>query len=968
MSLKSPQEMACDLGPKLSGNVCSDIITRTIYSTDGSMFKIIPALVVEPKNVDDVKKIVLYASENKIPLAPRGGGTGLAGESLTNGIVIDFSVFMNRIKEINLKDGWARVEPGVVPGNLNRELLKDNLIFGPDPSTVNFCTIGGMIANNSTGAHSLRYGMTNKWILSITLMLYDGTVFEFSKENINSQSFQKLLNSSSTVGKIYKKVISEIKNSTDLIQSTWPRAPRNRHGYNLKDVCTNDGQVDLTQLICGAEGTLGIILEAKIKLVSKDPYSDLIGVTFKNRMTALEAVPAILNYSPSALEIIDEKCLNMARENRVYQDLYPPHIGAVLLVEFDDNNQEEIEKSIENIEKKFVQDLNLAVEVQRCESKEKRDTIWKMRKLIAGMISQIQSRFRPFPIIEDVCVHPSELPKFVKGVENILKKWQLEFLCYGHAGDGIVHLRPFLDIKSSETYKWLPQMCDKVYDLALELSGTISGEHGDGLLRAPFIKKQYGKLFDTFLEIKKTFDPTNIFNPNKKTGCTDFDHWSEDVRYGEDYKLINYSPKLVWPLQSLQKTVETCNGCGACRNKIVDESQMCPMFRAFGKEIATPRAKANIMRAFLSGEFDKKELKDLLDVGDYCINCKMCLLDCPANIKIADLMVELKANLRSLLGTPLDIRMLALSEKMVVLGSLFPKIFNYFSQTYFVRKVLKLIGGVTDKRTPPCLSEKSFKQVVADRQEKIPKKKVASDEKIVYFIDTYAAFINTNIIDSVFKVMKANNIEVVIPDQKSCGIIQYNYGLIDQAKKLAKFNLQNIIEYVRQGYKVICTEPTAALMLKEEYQAFDDSKDFKLLADATYEMGAYLYKLYQSSRLNIDFGPIPHTFGYHMPCHLKKINDKSYFCEVLKLIPKIDVYNIDKGCCGIAGTFGMREKGYQTSLMIGEKLFYEMRNPDIDFGLTECSTCRMQIKHAVSEKQIFHPIEVLAMAIKWRQP
>ena len=924
-----------ELSPLLRGKVYTDLATRLLYATDASIFKLTPLAVIEPKDFVDIKETLKFAHKYSLPVAARGAGTGLAGESLTQGLVLDLSVHFNRIKQIDCNLDIVTLEAGVTLGQLNLTLKDLGKIFGPDPATANRCTLGGMINNNSTGAHSLRYGMTRDWLHSLTVMLADGNIVRLGRNDL-----QQTYNHSAEA-KLYKDLIPLLQQNEKLIEHTWPATPRNRHGYLLKDVISNN-TIDLCKLIAGSEGTLAIVLEAKLKITDLPKATDLIYLNFATLEDAARAVPKLLKFSPCAIEIIDETCLNMARTNPLYQQLFPQHIKSILLVEFDGENLEEIGTKIKRLESSF--------EIRHCQDQAEKENIWQMRKLISGMINKFPGDYQPIPLIEDVCVSPDHLVEYLSGVKKILQKRDLNFLCFGHAGDGTVHLRPFLNTRQLSQSDWLPPLCDEVYQLTLDLKGSISGEHGDGFLRAPFIAKQYKELFPIFKQIKNIFDPYHLLNPNKKTGCTDFRYWKNNLRYQQPQR--QFENKFSWAKKKLEEVVGACNGCGACRSRLRD-TDMCPIFRIYGLEMATPRAKANLVRAFLNGEVPFSTLKQL---SDYCLNCKMCALECPSNVQAADLILEIRARASKGLQT----RLLLQLENLLKLGSLTPKLTNFFSNQSFTKWIVERLVGITRWRDNPKLAKLTAIQEHAKLYH-LPARP-GDHLKVVYFLDTFTNLINTNVARALIRVLQHNNIEVIIPKQKESGVVQMTYGNLKRIKKIAAYNLEQLLPYVRQGYKVICTEPSAALMLKEEYLQLSNNADFQELSQATYDYADFLLMLDRQGQLKKNFHPLNEQFRYHFPCHLKILQKTPMAIKLLQLIPELKTDYANYGCCGIAGTYGMKKKNYQNSQEIGKNLFNALSNSKV---VTDCSTCKLQIEHNVKTHELLHPIELLAKAYNY---
>ncbi len=918
--------------------IYDDVVTRNLYSTDASMFRVLPKYVVEPETIEDVRTALKMAREKKIPVACRGGGTGLAGESLSEGMVIDFSVHFDKIIKLVPEERTVVVQPGVVHGILNKKLKEYGLIFGPDPATSNRCTMGGILANNSTGAHSLRYGMAIDWVKGLKVMLHDGEVIELKRDHRDQITREDL-----------KKVIRILRENEELIDLKWPNTPRNRHGYLLKDIVHRDNTVDLFKLFIGSEGTLGIILEAELKVTKIPDYTKLLCLTFKNRNDAATATAPLLKYDPSAIEIVDSICLDMARSSDVYSSIFPTEIDSILMVELDGHDENEITSKMEEIKEEFVGENKISTGIIIPKNEEEKNTIWQMRKLIAGMINKVPGKFQPIPVIEDVCIRPELLPEYFNKVDQILKKKGLKFLCFGHAGDGTVHIRPFLDLKNENTYQWLPAVCEEIYDVTLEMKGTISGEHGDGYLRAPFIERQYGELYPIFEEIKKIMDPTGLLNPDKQTGCKDFSRWQHNHKYreGRPYKSI-----LNWSHVNLLENCEACNGCGECRTSM-KERDMCPMFRAYGLEVAATRSKANLMRNFLYGNLDNVPLKELKRVASYCINCKRCEHDCPSGVRGGDLMAEIKA----LAGLDYFEKILCHMEKGMRLATYFPRLSNFMTSLKVSRFFMEKIFGLDRRRVPPKFAVRSFRKL----KSKYKWTRGESEYKVALFLDSFVELMEGDVAESFVQILRHNDIEVVVPKQVGSAIVNMNYGDVKTVSKNAKLNSRFLGPYAENGYTIVCPEPSAALMLKEEYAMVAEGEFQQKVAENTMDAMSFLHMLHEQGKLKTDFKPVEVKIGYHAPCHLKMVGKAEHALKLLRLIPGLEVEHIDQGCCGIAGTFGMRAGKMDTSLKIAEGLFSKLANESIKIGATECSTCREQMAYGSGKKTV-HPLVIIAEA------
>ena len=915
------------LKQRIQGDIFDSELIRSIYSTDSSMFKRTPALVACPKTEEDVLLLLEFAKASDLTIAPRGAGTGLAGESLTSGIVIDFSKYFNKIVEYDSVAQTVVLLPGVIHGVLNNFLAPDRLIFGPDPATSNRCTMGGMIANNSTGAHSLKYGMTSRWVKNLKIMLANGKIIN-TKDNTIPGDIQTL-----------------IQNNTDIIKNTWPCTPRNRHGYLLYNVI-KDNRFDLGQLFVASEGTLGIILEATLGLGTVIDTT-LISIHFANRFDALSAAHLLLEFAPSAVEIIDDVCLKMARENKIYKELFPENISSLLLVELPVTKDSSSTNTINHISNKL-NDYQLKHTLKEYLDPKSRDQAWNLRKQVAGLINRIPGKYQPLPMIEDVCVNPADLKEYVFGVENILKKYDLKYLTYGHAGDGTVHLRPFLNMKDKNTLKLLPLICDEVYTHTLKIKGTISGEHGDGYLRGPFIKKQYGpEMFELFKTIKQRLDSGNLLNPDKKTGAPQVETWSEFIKFLE-YKIRpDFSLNLNWSNELFMAEADKCNGCGACRSQL-DDVDMCPVFKSTGHEFHTPRAKVNTIKSLIQGAFTNPDYQELKLIFSYCVGCGRCEENCPSNVSIRKLVYEMRALINHKTAPNLSQIFIHNLSFLILKLSHFPRIANALNRLSLTKKIQSALLGLDTTRSLPSINKKIKRRI--------------NQGKIVFFSDIYSGTVNTHITDHLISILKYNNIEVCIPKVLNAGVIEYTYANTKKVKDIIQANREILLPLIQDGAQILVSEPSAQLMLTNEYSQFISTSEMKLFNEHCLFYADYLLALKQEGKLRPFNTTLNFNGAFHLACHQKKLPAPYSSYHLLSMINGLKVHKLQSGCCGLSGTFGLTKDHSQISNTIGGKKLQELSSLAFDFGISDCGSCLMQLKHLCPLKEHFHPIELMAKA------
>lgn len=954
-----PEQIAVDLVKSVRGDVFADILHRAAYSTDASIYRIVPECVVAPRDSADVVAVVKYACAKGIPVVARGAGSGVAGESLCSGIVFDMTRYMDKI--ISVKDDGQRVicEPGVVLDDLNKYLSQYSRKIGPDPSSSNRATVGGCVANDATGAHSLEYGYMASYVESIEAVLADGSLVEFKND------FEP---DSSRVSAIAKECETVLRGKEEVINRALPESERNRSGYNIAGLC-RDGKVDLARLLAGSEGTLAIFTKITLRTVVLEPAKGLLQLEFDSLEKMAQAVLIIVDSGASACELMDRALIDLAFEALPkYRDILPTGADAVLLVEHIGQTEQQVRGKIEKTDSAVG---NLANSRRAFFKENEQKRLWKSRKDAVPLLYRKKDKKRPVGFMEDTSVAYKRLGKYIAGLQRIEKKYDFKVSFFGHAGDGELHLRPYLDLSDPADVQKMQAIANDVFLLTWSLGGSISGEHADGLVRAAFVRQQYGdEYYEILCKIKNVFDPENLMNPGKIIN-TDAEIMVKSLR--AEHKILPERIKtdLLFDKDELELELEQCYGCGLCLSNEPD-LRMCPVFRAVGEELGSSRAKANILNFRATGQLDDKDFESpqFRKFLDLCINCKACLQECPSGVDISKLMTIARAEYVRRKGLRRAEFVLSHNRYLSMLGSTFSPISNFFMRISIFKWFLEKVAGIDRRRAMPSFRRGSFL--------KAGRKYIAACEpiekpidKVVYFVDSYANYNDHELGFAVLDVLRANDIEVILPKQRPAPLPAIVYGNVKRARKDLSYSVTYLAKAVRDGYKIVCSEPSAALCLKQELRHFVKGDDVKLVLESTYELMNYLLDLHNQGRLNKPTRKLQEEFVYHLPCHLCAVGDssgrslpkhgESASIKLLQGLCGVKIAGLNAGCCGIAGTFGMQKKNYELSSQMAESLKKALQKSPIKNVLTECSTCKMQIEH-ISDCNVRHPIKVLAEA------
>lgn len=964
------ERIQADLRGLISGQVRCDDAFVQMYSTDGSIYQVAPLGVVRPRNQYDVQAAVKYAADNVIPIHARGAGTGLAGESLGPGLVMDFSQGMRRIVSVN--HDHVVVQPGVVLGQLNRYLAGFGKQFAPDPATGGVTTIGSVVALDASGSNWLRYGSARRHVRSLQVVLADGESFEAARHPVTDDPHVDPI---PRRRELVRRLAELIQREESVIRANQPQAWVNRCGYHLHDVLS-DGQLDLAKLITGSEGTLALITQLTLAIEPIPKQRGLCLMFFDRLEAAATAASEAKSLGVSACDLLDRRILSLARDlDPRYAQAIPREAEAMLLVEQQADESGSVLETLQQVAVRWQRRRRLAFGFHLALSPDEYDMFRRLTRRVSPTLFRVQGTERPVPFIEDVAVPPEVLPDFLVKMQNVFKSWQITASFFAHAGHGQIHVRPFLDLTNTADVNKMPELATQLYEEVLAVGGTISGEHGCGLSRTWYVRRQTGPLYDVLREVKRIFDPQNLFNPGKvvadvpqpltknlRTAAAEDDRPLNETQVAEDAA----KPKekvdlhLVWR-QLPQIESESCNGCGRCRT-MSPEMRMCPIFRYAPAEESSPRAKANLMRAVLQGELAANSLasEQLKEIADLCVNCHQCRLECPAEVDIPKLMIEAKSQYVVANGLDTTDWFLSRLDSVSRWGARLGPIANWLLHTRWTRWVLEKLTGLAQGRKLPRLAATTFLRR-ADRS-RLTRPARRTGGKILYFVDVYANWYDVQLAESLVAIMQHHGIAVYVPaGQLQSGMARITLGDVERARKLAARNVALLADAVRQGYEIVCTEPSAALCLTQEYPSLLDDDDARLVAEHTTEACSYLWKLHQVGRLELDLRPINLTLGYHHPCHLRALDVGAPGESLLRLIPGLSVRRIERGCSGMAGTFGMRRDNYRASLRAGWGLISALRDPLIDLGTTECSACKIQMEQGTTKPTI-HPLKMLALA------
>ncbi len=975
--IRQGRDLAGELRERVEGEVRFDPYSRALYSTDASIYQMEPVGVVVPRSAADVLAVMDVASRNRVPVLPRCGGTSLAGQTVNHAIVMDFSKYMRGVLEVNTEERWARVQPGIVLDHLNQALAVHRLQYAPDPSTSNRACVGGGVGNNTCGSHSVIYGKTSDHVLEVQAVLSDGSQAHFRQ--LQSQEMETRLSGAGLESEIYRQVKRIARENRDEIVARYPNIMRRVSGYNLDDFM-GDGPVNMARMVVGSEGTLCVVTEAKVNLVPVPARKALAVLHFHDIVEACGATWELLGHNPAAVEVIGRMILDRCRASLGFAHLLSFVEGepdALLVVEVNGESDIEVRSKLDAL-KEDAQRKGLGYACVNLLEPGDQGKVWALRSAGLGLLMSTKGDAKPLPYVEDAAVDPRNLGEYVRRFEEVVKAHGTTAGYYGHASVGCLHIRPLVDLKTSEGVDKMVSIASDISELVLEYGGCLSGEHGDGIVRGVWNEKMFGpQIYQAFRDVKRAWDPEGIMNPGKIVDCPPM---TENLRIGPEYSTESLDTKLDFSADlGYANLVEMCNGMGACRKTT---GTMCPSYMVTREEEHSTRGRANLLRSVLSGALPFTELtsRRLYDAMDLCLECKGCKAECQTGVDMAKLKYEFLDRYHRAQGLPLRARVFANINTLSRLGAPLAPLANWAASNPLGKRLLHAILGVHSQRSLPPLARTTFPKWFASRRPSVREGRDGSGavgtKRVLLFNDTFMNYNYPQVGMAAVEVLERAgfDVELAAPSGESragavcCGRPMVSKGLLDKARDNARRNVQALYPYAREGVPIVGCEPSCLLTLRDEYPDLLPEGDERARAR---EVAAGSYLLEELLDMSRKEGALDGAFAdvsdrkllLHGHCHQKALVGTGPSVAALKLAG-YQVEEVSSGCCGMAGSFGFEAEHYDISMEIGRlRLFpaVEAKGPEWDVAVTGVS-CRQQVEHGTG-RRARHVVEYLRDAL-----
>lgn len=968
-----------DLGDRLRsvvrGGVHTDLTTRGLYATDASHYQMAPRAVVTPRDEADVVATVAVASELGVPITGRGGGTSLAGQTFGPGIVLDFSRHMNAVLACDPDRRQVRVQPGLVRDHLNRQLLDHKLHFAPDPATSSRATVGGMIANNSSGTRSILYGKTVDHVIALRVLLADGTICSFTA--CDAAEWARRAARPDREGQLYRGVGDVIAAHRDQIIARFPKVMRRVGGYNLDEFVDDpsfervvlDDELsprpwNLSRLICGSEGTLAVILDATLRLMPTPGATALCIVHFDDLIESLRHVPAMLEHRPTTVELLDETIIDESLVNsstRRLADFFEGRPRAVQIVEFMADDQADASAAAVRFAEAMRRlGIGTAHVLRRDAAAVAR--VWELRRLGVGLQSNVPGRRKPLDFIDDACVPVDRLAWYIQNLRDICQRRGVKMPICCHASVGVLHPKPMLDLHDPADRRLMREIAAEAFDLVRQCGGSFAGEHGDGLVRGEFIRPFFGdQLYDAFGQIKRLFDPTGLMNPGK---ILDTPSMTDNLRHG----VPGYERRIAEVRANYQyreqggfaMAVEQCNGLGACRK--IGSGTMCPSYMATRDEKDSTRGRANALRLAMSGQLQQVgglTGDAVIDVLALCLQCKACKSECPNAVDLSRLKSDVLQMRHDERGVPLGFRLMGELPRLArrVAGPAAPWV-NAVQRWSPVRRLVQRLAGIDARRLPPAFARRPLESLVRRRRPA-----GGSLGEVVLFDDTYASYFEPHVGIAAIDLLEACGYRVTLARAGCCQRPRLSKGLVHAARRDGQRTLQRLLPFAQRGLPIVCLEPSCWSALTDDLpDLIDDAALGRTVARHTHLLDDFLAQRLADGQLD----HVALSSGYervliHGHCHQKALGSTAAMASLFERVPRLQFTEVDSGCCGMAGSFGYEHR--DLSLAIGEqRLFPAVRaavaRPDAAICANGFS-CRHQIADACGVRAR-HWVELLA--------
>ncbi len=948
-----------ELEAELDGEVRFDTVSRALYATDASVYQIHPLGVVVPKSREDIVRVVKACRRHRCPLTMRGGGTSQAGQAIGSGLIVDTSKYLNRLLEVNVEERWARIEPGIVLDELNAALRPHGLRFAPDISTASRATVGGMMANNSAGARSVLYGKTIDHVIEQHVVLSDGSLAHFRP--LDSSELDAMCSGTSLEASCYREVRHTTRACADEIERRYPKVIRRVGGYNLDAFVRDDRPFNLSKLIVGSEGTLGILVEATVALVPLPKAKAVLTIQFADLLEALASAPTILTHQPSAVEVMDGFILEHTKQSPALHRLRETFIegdpAALLCVELYDDRAENLPPRLDALERdlsahRFGYRYHRAIDLPA------QAAIWSVREAALGLSMAMKGDAKSLSFVEDTAVTPERLRDYIDRFLALVRDHGTHAGVYAHASVGCLHVRPVVNLKTEAGVRQFEAIASASADLVLEFGGSLSGEHGDGLVRSPFMEKMFGSaLYEAFRHIKRTFDPDGIFNPGK---IVDAPPITSNLRYGPAYRAAQPVTFFDYGEHGgLAGAVEMCSGLGACRKTL--DGTMCPSYMATREETHGTRGRANVLRLAMAGQIGDTDLADdaVREALDLCLECRACKAECPVSVDVARFKSEFLAGYWQRHGTPLRARMLGHVHHVSRWGSRFAPLSNAIARSAPGRWLNERLAGVDRRRVPPAWTSKTFARQFRQRTPSSGR----GHATVTLFNDTFTNYYNPSIGMAGLDVLNRLGIDVDLAANTCCGRPLISQGLLAAAERQATATTDRLYPSAANGRTLVFFEPSCLSAIREDVPSLlrgDAQRRARVIAERAVLFEELVATTLESDPTRLPLARGPSRVLLHGHCHQKAMGKLAPAKSLLARIPGTTVVDLDAGCCGMAGSFGYMRDHFEVSRAIGERRLLPAARGLQDGEVLVASgvSCRHQVADFTGTRAL-HPAELI---------